>query len=224
MSVASLARRVRPDRELAVLGGAVVGLELAAVAVYLLAANVTVTNPLILVYPLVWINVGLWAVWRTEPPAAGGRRRLAVGLLAAGYFGVLAVVGGLVDVSHLAHGHAHPARLRIAYATLPPGFGPAVLYSGPVLGLDLLPYKVVGYLALAYLVYATVLEATGSAISGLLGLFSCVSCAWPVLGTVAAGLFGSGSAVYAFALSQSYGLSTVVFVSAVALLRWRPDF
>jgi hypothetical protein len=195
----------------------------AGVASYLVFADLRITDPLILVYPLVWINVGLWAVWRTDPPPAAGSRRLAVGAVAVAYFGVLAAVGGLVDLSHLAHGHTHDPGLRIAYASLPPGFGPALLYSGSAVSLTLLPYQVVGYVALAYLVYATVLEATGSAISGLLGLFSCVSCTWPVVGTAVAGLFGSGSAVYTFALTQSYALSTVVFVSAVALLRWRPD-
>ena len=88
--------------------------------------------------------------------------------------------------------------------------------------MTLIPYQVVGYATLAYLVYARVLEATGTAITGLLGLFSCVSCAWPVVGTAVAAVFGSGSAVYAFALAESYGLSTAVFVSAVALLTWRP--
>lgn len=220
----ALAGRVRPDRELAILGGAILALEAAAVAIYLLFADVQVTDPLILVYPLVWINVGLWAIWRTEPPDAGGRRRLAVAALAAAYLGVLAAVGGVIDLSHLAHGHGHPPRLRVAYSTLPPGFGPALLYSGTAVSLNLLPYQVVGYLALAYLVYATVLEATGTALSGVLGLFTCVSCTWPVLGTVIAGVFGGGSAVYAVALSRSYLLSTLVFVSAVALLRWRPDF
>lgn len=219
MSVTSFAGRVRLGREAAVLAGGLLALEAGAVAVYVLLASVRITDPLVLVYPLVWINVGLWAVWRTDPPAAGRRRRLAVGLLAAAYLGVLAVVGGMV-----AFGGPQATGLRVAYATLPPGIAPAVLYTGEAVSLTLLPYQVVGYLALAYLVYATVLEATGTALSGLLGLFSCVSCAWPVLGTVVAGLFGSGSAIYAFALSQSLGLSTLVFVTAVALLRWRPSF
>lgn len=224
MSAPSLPARLRPAPRTARLGAALLAVEAVAVAGYLLFAEVRVTDPLILVYPLVWINVGLWAIWRADPPAAGRRRRLAVGLLAVAYFGVLAVVGGVVDLSHLAHGHGHSTRVRLVYATLPPGFGPALLYSGPLVGLNLLPYQLVGYLALAYLVYGTVLEATGSAISGLLGLFSCVSCTWPVIGTVVAGLFGTGSAVYAVALGQSYALSTLVFVSAVLLLRWRPDF
>lgn len=223
MSVASIAGRLRPAPRTARLGAVLLAFEVAAVGLYVAAADVRITDPLILVYPLVWINVGLWAVWRTEIPRTGARRRLAVGVLAVAYFGVLAAVGGVLDLSHLAHGHTHEAQFRVAYASLPPGFGPAVFYSGSLVSLNLLPYQVVGYAALAYLVYATVLDAARSAVSGLLGLFSCVSCAWPVVGTVLAGLFGSGSAVYTFALSQSYALSTVVFVSAVALLRWRPE-
>lgn len=222
MAVASLAGRLRPDPGLVVAGGTVIAVELFAVGLYLGFTTATVVDPLILVYPLVWINVGLWALWRTDPPAVDGRRRLVVGSLAIGYFLVLAVVGGVVNLSPMVPDQA--PQLRIAYATLPPGFGPALFYTTPVVGLALLPYQVIGYLALAYLVYATVLEAAGSAVSGLLGLFSCVSCTWPVIGTILAGLFGSGSAVYALALSQSIPLSTVVFVSAVALLRWRPSF
>lgn len=223
MSVASLAGRLRPAPRTARLGAVLLAFEAAAVGLYLLSADVRITDPLILVYPLIWINVGLWAVWRTDRPRASDRRRLAVGLLAIGYFGVLAAVGGVLDLSHVAHGHVHGTQLRVAYASLPPGFGPAVFYSGSFVSLNLLPYQVVGYAALAYLVYATVLDAAGSAAPGLLGLFSCVSCTWPVIGTLVAGLFGSGTPVYTFALSQSYALSTVVFVSAVALLRWRPD-
>jgi hypothetical protein len=223
MSVTAFAGRFRPRPRTLRLGAVLLTIELAAVALYLAFADVTITDPLILVYPLVWINVGIWALWRTDAPSTSRRRQLAVGLLAVTYFGVLAAVGGLLDLSHAAHAHDHEAQLRVAYASLPPGFGPALFYSGSVISLNLLPYQLVGYVALSYLVYVTVLEAAGSAISGLLGLFSCVSCTWPVIGTVVAGLFGSGSAVYTFALSQSYGLSTVVFVSAVALLLWRPD-
>jgi hypothetical protein len=223
MSVASIAGRLRPAPRTARLGAVLLAFEAIAVALYLLSADVRITDPLVLIYPLIWINVGLWAVWRTDIPRSSDRRRLAVGLLAVVYFGVLAAVGGILDLSHLAHGHVHEPQFRVAYASLPPGFGPAVFYSGSLVSLNLLPYQVVGYAALTYLVYATVLEAAGSAVSGLLGLFSCVSCTWPVVGTVVAGLFGSGSAVYTFALTQSYALSTVVFVSAVALLRWRPE-
>mgnify|MGYP000365615809 CR=1 FL=1 len=97
-----------------------------------------------------------------------------------------------------------------------------MLYDGAVLRVVLEPYKEVGYLALAYLVYVTVLDAAGAAVSGMVGLFSCVSCTWPILGTVAAGLFGGTSALAAVALGHAYGLSTLVFLSSVGLLWWRP--
>jgi hypothetical protein len=130
---------------------------------------------------------------------------------------VLGYFGGLYGISN------GTVPLYIDWS-LPPGYGPAVLYDGTVLRIVLEPYKVVGYLALAYLVYRTVLDTASVALSGVVGLFSCVSCMWPVLGMVATSIFGSGSVVAAFALDQPYGVSTLVFLSAVALLYYQPRF
>jgi hypothetical protein len=71
-------------------------------------------------------------------------------------------------------------------------------------------------------VYATVLDAAGSAVTGVLGLLSCVSCSWPVLTSIATGLVGGSSGVAAAVSNGSYGLSTLVFVVTVGLLYWRP--
>jgi hypothetical protein len=209
------ARRLRPDPSTAFLASLVLGGEALLALVYAARPEVTVTNPLVLLYPFVWIDVALLAVVTTRTPAATPRRRWVGLALAAGYFLLLAYVGGLVGAGS---GMLAP---HVSWS-LPPGYGPAFLYDGSALRVVLEPYKVVGYLALAYLVYVTVLDAAGAALSGVLGLFSCVSCTWPILGTVAAGLFGSTSAVAAVALGQAYGLSTVVFVTSVALLWWRP--
>lgn len=219
----TLARRIRSDARAARIGGALLAIEAGVVASYLAFADVTVSDPVTVLFPLVWINVGLWAIWRVDPPAADRRRRLSVGLLAATYFVLLSFVGGVVVLTAFSPAPPPSSGLRIVYATFPPGIAPAALYAGSAVSLTLFPYQLVGYFALAYLVYATALEAAGTALSGLLGVFSCLSCAWPVVGTVAAGLFGSGSAVYAVASSQSYALSTLVFVSAVLLLLWRPN-
>ena len=70
--------------------------------------------------------------------------------------------------------------------------------------------------------YATVLDAARSAVTGVLGLLSCVSCSWPVLASLATGVAGGGSGLAAAVSTGSYGLSTVVFVATVALLYWRP--
>lgn len=216
--------RVRPAEEVLLVGTAVVVAELLALWVYVAVADVTVLAPRYLLYPLAWINVGLWALYRTDPAPAGRNRRLVAGAVAAGYLAVLSVVGGLVGPG-FAFQSVEPAFTGVVVeAGLPPGFGPAVLYQGALVSVVLLPFKVVGYLALAYLVFATVLDAAGSAAAGVLGLFSCVSCVLPLLASWVSGVVGGTAAVVvtAYAGSQSYDLSTLVFVVTVALLYWRP--
>lgn len=203
----------------AVMGWAtVVNAEFLLVASYLLLAPVTPTDVWIYVYPFVWINVAIWATRRVDVPAASRRRRYVGGMVALGYLFVLGYLGGLYGpgMGGLATG------LRIEMMSLPPGWSPAVLYSGEQVRLALLPFKVVGYLTLAYLIYATVLDATGSATVGIFGLFSCVSCVLPLIAATVSGFVGGGGALVAAASAQSYALSTAVFVLTVVLLVWRP--
>lgn len=206
--------RLRPARGTLLWGAVLINAELLALFLYLARPGVTPTAIRYYVYPFIWINVGLWALVRADPPTASHRRRFAAGALAVGYFLVLAYAGGLISTGGMATG------FRIAL--LPPGSGPALVYGDDVLQIVLFPYKVVGYVALAYLVYAVVLDVAHSALGGVLGLLSCVSCTWPVLAAVVTGVTGSSSAVANAALAESYGLSTVVFVLTVALLFWRP--
>lgn len=208
--------RVRPNRDTLLWGGLLVNTEIALTIAYLLLSDVQVVEPRYLVYPFVWLNVGIWALTRTNPVARNDRDRYVGAVVAVGYFLLLAYAGGVVGT-----GIGEDA-LGFRIAWLPPGWGPALLYTGASLKLVLMPYKVVGYATLAYLVYATVLDAAGSAISGVLGLLSCVSCTWPVLATVITGLTGSGAAVASAANEWSYALGTVVFVVTVVLLLWRP--
>lgn len=226
MAVNALSRRVASIRSTGwpmALGVALlVGAELAAVAVYVRFSGAVITDPLIVVYPFVWINVGLLVLVTTTPPAASQRRRLLAGIIGVGYFLLLAAVGGVITPGHTLYGHDHPTGLRLALTTMPPGWAPALLYSGAWLNLALLPFKVIGYLALAYLVAVTVLDAAGSAVAGVVGVFSCVSCTWPILGTVISGVFGGASAVAGVAMAEPYGASTLVFLTAVGLLAWRP--
>lgn len=214
-SLADRASRLRPGPTGTLVALWTVVLEAALLLTYLRVLDVTVRDPLVFLYPFVWLDASLVAVVAASPPRTNPRRRRVALVVAAGYLLVLAYFGGL-------YGRGHGAVPLHVVWSLPPGYGPALLYDGPLLRLVLEPYKVGGYLALAYLVYVTVLDAAGTALSGVVGLFSCVSCSWPLLGTLAAGLFGSGSAAAAFALSRSYGLSTVVFLSALALLSYRP--
>lgn len=220
MSTLNVPRTRLPSTRSLGLAAAVLWVETVVVGWYVLYEPVRITDPMILVYPLLWINASLLALWVTDTPDATRRYRLLGGGLGVGYFLLLAYVGGLIQI-HAIHGHSHAFGFSVTWP-LPPGWGPTLLISGDALGVAITPYKVLGYATLAYLVYVTVLETAGSVWAGAIGLFSCVSCTWPVLGTVLAGTFGSSAAVVVFATEQPYAASTIVFLSAVALLLWRP--
>lgn len=180
------------------------------------------TSPLTLLYPVIWITVGLTVLLTTESGTADTQmRRVATGI-SVGYFGLLAAASGILSLGTSFTGAPGPHGFRVALATVPPGWGPALMYSGSFLNVVLIPFELIGYIALTYLVYVTILDVSGSALTGVIGLFSCVSCTWPILGTVLAGLFGSSSVVITFATNQPYGFSTIVFLTAIALLYWRP--
>ncbi|MFB6089836.1 MAG: hypothetical protein ABEJ97_02140 [Halobellus sp.] len=202
-----------------VLHAALVANTVAALAVaYLLAAGITLLQPRYTVYGLLWVIVGALAVWKTDPRPTDARTRRRAAAVAVAYFVVLAAVGGVL-VTAMRPG---AGEFGVRIATLAPGWGPAPVVSTPWAALVLMPARVVGYLALAYLVYATVIDAAGAAVSGIVGLFSCVSCSWPIVASLLSGVFGGGSAVAAAAFDFSYDISTVVFLVTVALLYWRP--
>lgn len=197
----------------------ILNLQAVGVVAYYAFSSATPTEPRYVVYGLLWVNVGLLAVYAADPPSdvAFSQRRRALAVAAA-YFGLLAVFGGLVGTGL----GADATGVRIAWLT--PGWGPALVYGGHAVSVVLMPAYVVGYLALSYLLYATVLEAVGSAVGGLLGLVSCVSCTWPILATIASTAFGGAGVLAASATEVPYDLSTAVFLVTVALLYWRPGF
>lgn len=204
-----------PDRTTLLTWAAVVNGEVAVVLLYFALSSATPADLLWLAYPFVWLNVAAWGVRRVGVPDASRRQWLAAGAVAVAYFLLLGGVGGL----YMLHGDGLGTRV----AWLSPGWGPAFIYSGSALTVSLLPFKVGGYAALAYLVAVTIIDTARTGLAGLLGLLSCVSCTWPVVATLAAGLFGSASTAVVVAESQPYALSTVVFVSSVLLLAWRPS-
>lgn len=229
----------RPARSTLLYGALVLYTEFLLVAAYFLFGDANLIQPLYTVYGLVWVNVGLWVFARARVAPASARTRRRSALVAVGYFAVLAVAGGLASagVSHPGLAHTHATGFAVSW--LPPGWGPALVYRGALVQLVLMPAKVVGYAALAYLVYATAVDvlaivgdgdrggsearsASSAAVSGALGLFSCVSCSWPILASLATGLLGGGSAAASTAFGLSYDLSTAVFLLTVGLLYWRP--
>lgn len=191
--------------------------QLVALGLYVLLTPASLSSLRLIGYGLVWLNVSAWVVANRRPAAASRSLRRRARLVAGGYFGLLLFAGGIVGVG------ISDAATGFRLAWLPFGFGPAMLYSGALVTINLLPIYLVGYTALAYLVYVTVIDAAGSAAAGVIGLFSCVSCSWPIVASLASGLIGGGSLLTASALQASYGLSTAVFVLTAALLYFRPD-
>ena len=217
--------RVLPGIRGLSLGLAVVTAEVLVLGLHLASSAASYTDPLALAYPFVWGNAALLGVWVADVPEAVGRRRLAAGAVAGGYLLVLAYFGGVLSPGYgLVGGTDTASPGWYVSSGLPPGYGPAAVYESALATVVLVPYKLVGYATLAYLVYGTVVDAARTGVAGVLGLLSCVSCSWPVLAALVSGVAGSGSAVAAATMDQSLGLSTVVFVVTVALLAWRPTF
>ena len=173
------------------------------------------------IYPFIWLNASVWVVWNVDSLGGSRRHRLLATAVAGGYFLVLAYFGGLFDVALTGTTHAGHGGLRLE-TVLPPGYGPAMFYTGSVVQLSILPYLLVGYLALTYLVYVTVLEASKAAAGGVFGLFACVGCSWPIFASIATGATGGGASIATAVYAQSYEISTVAFLLTVALLYWRP--
>lgn len=211
----ALSDRFRPRTSTLLYGALLLNAEVAIVFAYLLVSDVRVNRVFSVVYPFVWINVGLWAIVRTNPAPRTKRHRYIAGAAAALYLLLLFALGGLLWASnpHL------PTGLDVSMLT--PGLGPVVAYNGPFVRFTLVPFLVVGYVTLAYLVYATLLDAAGSAIGGVLGLFSCLSCVWPLIAPIFVGVFGSAATATVVSL-QSHVAGTAIFVVTVALLYWRP--
>ncbi|WP_136687313.1 DUF7546 family protein [Halorhabdus amylolytica] len=223
MSTVTLPRSLPlPSRETLVWGALLVNTEALLIGGYLLVSESQLLNLAALrlyAYPFVWINVSLWALVRVRPPATPTRRRLIAGTLAAGYLLVLSYLGGLVSLAG-----SSGFDVSVNALTIPPGWGPTVVIdaAGGVM-VTAIPFKVLGYVTLSYLVYAMVVQAAGF-VPAILGLFSCVSCVWAAVVVPLTGAIGGSTALAGMVYAGGYDLSTAVFVLAVLLLAWRPSF
>lgn len=209
-----------PDRRTLLVGALLINTEVLAVLAYLVLGDsrpLDLATARLYAYPFVWINVSLWALVRVRPPGAARRHRLFAGGVAVGYFLVLAALGGLVSMAG-----SSGFDVSVNALTIPPGWGPAVVIDAAGVLITLIPFKVIGYVTLSYLVYATVVEAAGF-VPAVLGLFSCVSCVWASVVVPVAGAVGSSTALAGLVYAGGYDLSTVVFVLSILLLTWRPS-
>jgi len=218
-----------PGLSVRLLMGIVLVLEGILLSTYFLATPAEVTQPRFVLYPFVWINVGLWAVFKIRVPTAPRRHRLLAAAVAGGYFLLLANWAGLLGLTTSGHHGVPAASLGLSIGAGSPGWE-RVRYITETFYVSFVPFRVIGYVCLAYLVYAAVLDVTSAAFSGALGLLSCLSCSFPILASAATGIWG-GSLTLMSAdtlLAQNYDhaldLSTLAFLLSVALLYWRPGF
>jgi hypothetical protein len=182
---------------------------------YIVVADLQLLRLRLVAYGIVWVVLAGLVLLRVQLPRPAGRldgRALAV---AAGYTALLALVGGIVVVTPAA---GYDVRL----ALLAPYWGPAPVITTPVVSLFLFPARVLGYLALGVLVYVLAVDTIHSAAVGVLGLFSCISCTWPILASLLTGLVGSTGALAVLASTYAFDVSTLVFVVTVGLLSYRP--
>jgi hypothetical protein len=222
--MSTLANRPRfsLDRETMLYGALLLNTELLLVAAHVVLGGTSATSwqgVAQYVYPLVWINVGLLAIVATDPPPVPTKQRRRALAVGAAYFLVLAAIGGLIRPGT----PSAPAYFQLNVLQLPPGWNPMVAYFGDWISITLIPYKLVGYGALAYLVYVMVLDASGLALGSLTGLFSCVSCVLGILVPTVSSLLGGTAAVVGQLVPESYGAATVVYRVSIGLLYWRPS-
>ncbi|WP_121822524.1 DUF7546 family protein [Halostella salina] len=186
--------------------------ELLVVAAYFATTDARVISARYLVYPFVWVNVTVLAVSRTTLPPLAERRTWLAAVAAVGYFALLAWAGGLISFASAGGGG------RLAVRAAAPGWGPILVLSDSRILVTLVPFKTVGYVGLAALVYAALADTSRTAVSGVLGLATCVSCTGSVVGTLLAGTAGGSAVAVSELFVQSYDLSTVVFLLTVAAL------
>lgn len=202
--------------------GPLVLAEALLVVAYFGATAARPTDPRYVVYPFVWMNVGLLAVAGTRPRTAGRRQRVAAAGVAVAYFLVLAWLAGLLalDPSPATHSHVHPHGWQVTLSA--PGWGPRVGYATAVGHAYFVPFRVVGYGALAYLLFARTLDASTAALSGVVGLATCLSCGVPVVASLVAGTLGPAAAGPPLTSPLAFDLSTVAFLLTVGALYWSP--
>lgn len=212
----------RPHLRALVVFNVLFGLQLLAAVVYGVVFDASPTSLHLFLIPFLWITVSVLAVWYTQPVSRGPRHRLFAFGVSFGYFLLFLVLTGSVGFS--------PSTVEPVTGVYGVGievdrslgWGPIAFYAGEWIGLRIIPYQLVGYLALSYLVYSAVLNVTQSATAGTLGLILCPGCAAAVIAPVFGSIAGLSSAIALF-IRYTYEISTILFVVAMALLYWQPS-
>jgi len=168
---------------------------------------------------VVWITLGAWVVVNTPLPDELPWYAPLIGVVSGFYFVLLLYLGGLVGTVSA----ASPETASFFISGASPGWGPILGYTGDAVYARLVPFQVVGYAALSYLVFVALTDTATSIVGAAVGLVSCVGCTWPLVAGAVSVVGGAGVGVGAAGAPEvvrafSYELSTVVFVVAVVVL------
>ncbi|RJX41962.1 hypothetical protein DM826_09890 [Halonotius aquaticus] len=181
---------------------------LTAIATYLRLTDAVITTGRSLSYPVIWIVTSLTAAVWIGLTVRGRPYRWRGVAIGGGYTLVIAWLTGLLGATT----GGFPLRVHAA----PPGWGPIILYDSGLLRLSIVPFKLIAYLALGYVIYALVAAHRGSVRAAALGVVSCVSCTGPLL-VVVIGAIGGTQATTAVA-TAGYDIATVALVATFGLL------
>lgn len=188
---------------------AFVAAQVVAIAVYFMVTDTTAVTYRHALFPVVWITVSVWVVLKTPLPDKLPWYSPVIAVVSGVYLLALMYLAGLIGV-------AQSPGTAFTVSGASPGWGPVLAYSGDVVYLRVIPFQFVGYLTLAYLVFVALTDTATSLVGAAVGLVSCVGCTWTLI-SGALSVVGSAG-VTAFVQSYSYDLSTLVFISAVAVL------
>ena len=180
----------------------------AAIMAYLNGTDAAITVLRSLAYPIIWITVSLAAAVWIGQTVQGRPRRWRGVAVGGGYTLMIAWLTGLLGSTT----GGFPLRVHAA----PPGWGPIILYDSGLVRLSIVPFKLIAYLALGYVIYALVAAHRGSIRAAALGVVSCVSCTGPLLVAVI-GAIGGTQATTAVA-TAGYDIATVALVATFGLL------
>jgi hypothetical protein len=175
---------------------------------YGLAVDPVIHSPAQLAYPAVWLAVSAAALWVVRD-AVGSVRPLSAAV-GVGYTALLLWTAGLLSSA--------VGETGLAVHLAMPGWGPAVVYTGPLVTLRLVPFLVVGYATLGALAALALDQTLRTTAAGALGFFACVSCSAPLFAGIA-GSLGAGSLSATLSQAQ-YPVATAAFVLSVGLLTW----
>jgi hypothetical protein len=202
---------------------ALVALQVLVAVLYGVAFGITLRGLHIFLLPFVWTTVSAVTLWYTEPVSRGWKPTAFAGAVAVGYLTLFLWLSGTIGFT--------PSQLEPITGPLgfgidagrSLGWGPIIYYSGEWVGARIIPYQVIGYLSLSYMVYLAVLDVTRSAGAGTLGLVLCPGCAAAAFVPAFGGIAGVSAALSVF-LQFSYEIATVMFVVAMGWLYYQPSF